>query len=72
MPLAALRTRLVKRNGGLPRWVGTPIRFPFRSLGDLISDFTPAWTRRHPEWTPPVIFTSSPFSIGLSRYMMSV
>ena len=39
---AAFRTRLLKRNGGLPRAVGTPIFFPFRSATDLMSVFAPA------------------------------
>ena len=61
----------MKRKGGLPI-VGMPIFFPLRSATELMLDFAPAWTRRHPEWTPPVIFTSRPCSIGLSRYMISV
>ncbi len=69
-PFAA-STRLAKRNGGLPI-VGMPIFFPLRSSGDLMSDFAPTCTRRHPEWTPPVIFTSRPCSIGFNRYMISV
>ena len=58
--------------GGLPAGAGTPMVLPRRSSTVLISVLTPAWMRRHPVWTPPVIFTSSPCSADLSRYMSSV
>ena len=71
MPCAA-RTRAANMCGGLPNGAGTPMVLPLRSSTVLMSVLTPAWMRRQPVWTPPVIFTSRSFSIPWSRYMSSV